>query len=268
MNLDAAFCENIALAESREMLRRRPDWVAGQISEFDQPLLMGLTKLVRPKKVVEIGVASGWSGALFVDVLQSNGTPAEYIGVDLSPSYYLDKSRSTGAAIHELFPQPSITSRLLLGKLAIDVIEEIGDGVDLAFIDGDHMHPWAMLDFLTLLPVLAPNAWVLFHDLNLSTYARHKNRNRGPKYFFESWPYQKIHSSQRPPMIGAVCLPHLLDEMLLTILWDTTHTPWEVSVAPDILDKISAGLGRRFGSDWREKFQTAFTRMAMEVRPA
>jgi hypothetical protein len=124
--------------------------------------------------------------ALFVDALQSNRTDAEYVGVDLSPDYYLDKSRKTGAVIDELFPERTVSCRLLLGKLAIDVVDEIGEGVDLAFVDGDHMHPWAALDFLTLLPILSPGAWVLFHNLNLSTFARHKNKNRGPKYFFES----------------------------------------------------------------------------------
>jgi predicted O-methyltransferase YrrM len=266
MEIDANFCEHIGLSQSKAMLSRRPEWVAGMISEFDQPLWIGLTKLLRPKRIVEIGVASGWSGALFVDALQSNGTDAEYIGVDLSPDYYLDRSRKTGAAIDELFPEKTVNCRLILGKPAIDAVDEIGHNIDLAFIDGDHMHPWAMLDFLTLLPRLATGAWVLLHDLNLSTYARHNNKNRGPKYFFESWPYQKLHSSQRPPMIGAVCLPQVADDMLLTILWDTTHTPWEVPVNPDILNKIGAGIGQRFGAEWGARFAAAFKRMNGEIR--
>lgn len=261
MNIDAVFCEQIALADSRAMLARRPQWVDGMISEFDQPLLMGLTKLLRPRKIVEIGVASGWSGALFLHVLEMNGIDAEYVGIDLSPAYYLDGSRKTGAVIEELFPEASTSWRLLLGKPAIDVVDGIGHDVDLAFIDGDHMHPWAMLDFLTLMPVLAPGAWVLLHDLHLSTFPRHENKNRGPKYFFESWPHEKLRSSQRPPMIGAVQLPNVLDEMLLTILWDTIHTPWEVPVPQDLLGKIAAGIGRSLGSEWGDKFSAAFERM-------
>jgi predicted O-methyltransferase YrrM len=235
------------------------------ISELDQPLLLGLCTQLRPKKIVEIGVASGWSGALFVEALEHNGGTGEYVGVDLSPDYYLDPSRKTGSAISELFPATQVSVRLLLGKLAIEVVDEIGRGIDLAFVDGNHMHPWAMLDFLTLLPLLSKDSWVLFHDLHLSTIERHKNRNRGPEYVFESWPYGKIHSSQRPPMIGAVALPPVVDEMLLSILWDTTHTPWEVKVNPDMLESIAVALGKEYGSDWGNRFSTAFIRMNQEV---
>lgn len=261
MVITSDLCESMGLNSSQAMLKKKPSWIAGNISEFDQPLLIGLTKLLKPKKVVEIGVASGWSGCLFIEALSQNGLPAQYVGIDLSSKYYLDSSRDTGSAILEMFPDASIGYELLLGSHAIDNLKEIGDEIDLAFIDGDHRHPWAILDFLSLLPNLSPKSYVLIHDLNLSTYPRHEQTNRGPKYLFECWPFDKIHSSQNLPMIGAVKMPELIDSQFLTLILNTTCTPWETNVDQAILNKISASIGLHYGEIWGEKFNDAFHKM-------
>ncbi|CNI53744.1 Predicted O-linked N-acetylglucosamine transferase%2C SPINDLY family [Yersinia frederiksenii] len=265
MAITSELCEFVATATSQALLEKKPSWVSGNISELDQLLVIGLTKLTRPKKVVEIGIASGWSGCSFIEALEANNQSAEYIGIDLSPNYYLDQSRATGAAISELFPNTSINVRLLLGSFAVDLQKEIGKGVDLAFIDGDHMHPWAILDLLSLMPILSPSAYVLIHDLNLSTYERHNQTNRGPKYLYECWPFEKLHSSQNLPMIGAVKMPQQVDDEFLLLLLNTTYTPWETRIDPSILVKISSSIGREFGSSWEKKFQRAFDQMNLNT---
>lgn len=265
MQITAELCEFIAMKPSKNMLNKMPAWVSGNLSKNDQPLLIGLTLLLNPTKVVEIGVASGWSGCLFVDALEKNNNNAEYIGVDLSRQYFLDSSKETGSAISEIFPETNIKKRLLLGKYVIDYIDDIGKDIDLAFIDGNHRHPWAMLDFLSLLPLLSSNAYVLIHDINLSTYVRHEQENRGPKYLFESWPYEKIHSSEVLPMIGAIKLPSSVQHSLLTVLLNTVYTPWETTVDIAILDKISRHISEYYGNDWGERFQAAFHKMNLSA---
>ena len=249
-----AQCETEGAAIAEAMQARMPAWVGGNISVHDQPLLAGLTVLLAPSKVVEIGVASGWSGCLFIEALSRVGRPAEYIGIDASPRYYLDHARPTGAAIGELFPAPPVATRLLLGQMAADTVDVVGPGVELAFIDGDHRHPWALLDLLALLPVLAPASHVLMHDLHLCTYERHKHTNRGPKYLFEAWPGPKVHSSQRPPMIGAIQLPPAPDPVWLTILLDTLHTPWETPVPAEVIGAVVRNVHRALGPAWGTRF--------------
>jgi predicted O-methyltransferase YrrM len=262
INITADLCEHIGTPPSEALLPRKPSWAGGAISQFDQPLLIGLTKLLQPKKVVEIGVASGWSGLLFISALLDNKRDAEYIGIDYSPKFYLDNTRETGSVIAELLPDTgNVGKRLLLGKTAVDFLDEVGNGVDLAFIDGDHMHPWATIDLLTLLPVLSPGAYVLMHDISLSTFPRHKHTNRGPKYLYECWPYHKIHSSQDPPMIGAIRMPTRLETPVLRILLDTLYTPWEVHVDDAMLDTLAARLRSYLGAEWGDKFRTAFQEM-------
>jgi Flp pilus assembly protein TadD len=260
-----ARCESAGKPIAEAMQPRMPGWVGGNISVHDQPLLAGLTLLLAPSKVVEIGVASGWSGCLFIEALSRLGRPAEYVGIDASPTYYLDHARATGAAIAELFPTPPVTTRLLLGQMAADTVDAVGPGVDLAFIDGDHRHPWALLDLLALLPVLAPAAIVLMHDLQLCTFERHRHTNRGPKYLFEAWPGPKVHSSQRPPMIGAIQLPPAPDPVWLTILLDTVHTPWETAVPGEVIAGVVRNVDRALGPGWAARFRNSLEQMNDEA---
>ena len=261
MLMDGQLCEHVGLADSQKMLARKPKWVAGNISPFDQPLLIGLTKVLQPKKVVEIGVASGWSGCLFIDALSQCRPDAQYLGIDCSKTYYLDASRNTGAAIGELFPVLPIDSQLLLGNMAVDCLEQVGAGVDLAFIDGDHLHPWALLDLLSLMPVLAPSAHVLMHDLSLSTFERHRHTNRGPKYLYECWPLAKIHSSQDPPMIGAIQMPEKIDDALLRLLLDTLYAPWETVIDERVLSSLSRVLKEHLPQHWSSQFDMAMSQL-------
>ncbi|HAU5562551.1 TPA: hypothetical protein JD264_01850 [Serratia fonticola] len=261
MIITSELCELAGMESSQAMLEKIPSWIDGNISEPDQPLLIGLTKLLKPQKVVEIGVASGWSGCLFIEALNQNAISSEYFGIDLSPKYYLDTSRDTGSAIFELFPDTPVKRRMLFGNYAIDNIDTVGKDIDLAFIDGDHRHPFAILDLLSLLPNMKPNSYVLLHDINLSTFERHKQKNRGPKYLFECWPFQKIHSSQYLPMIGALEIPDEIDDGLLTLLLNTVSTPWEKKVEPDVLEKIALSLSNTYGRDWGNKFISAFRMM-------
>ncbi|WP_157898983.1 class I SAM-dependent methyltransferase [Luteitalea pratensis] len=260
-----AQCETEGAAIAAAMQARMPAWVGGNISVHDQPLLAGLTVLLAPSKVVEIGVASGWSGCLFIEALSRIGRPAEYIGIDASPTYYLDHVRPTGAAIGELFPTPPVATRLLLGQMAADTVDVVGPGVELAFIDGDHRHPWALLDLLALLPVLAPSSHVLMHDLHLCTYERHKHTNRGPKYLFEAWPGPKVHSSQRPPMIGAIQLPPAPDPAWLTIVLDTLHTPWETPVPAEAIAAVARSVDLALGTGWAARFRSTLEAMNAEA---
>lgn len=258
LKFDGLLCEHVGLSDSKKILERKPAWVAGNISVFDQPLLMGLTKILQPKKVVEIGVASGWSGCLFIDALSRLGQGGQYIGIDFSEKYYLDASRKTGSAIGDLFPDPPLEVSLLLGSMAVDVVDTIGPGVDLAFIDGNHLHPWAILDLMSLLPILKPTSYVLLHDISLSTFERHRHTNRGPKYLFECWPYSKVNSSQDPTMIGAIQMPPVFGDALWRLLLDTLYTPWETTVDPKVLGAISTRLRTFAGEAWGKKFSEAF----------
>ena len=177
-------------------------------------------------------------------------------GIDLSPNYYLDASIPTGRAVYETVPELASNYRLLTGRLAFDAMADVGK-VDFAFIDGHHMHPWATLDMLSVLPFIERGRWVAMHDLNLCTFERHRHTNRAPFYLFYMWPDQKLHSTQQPTMIGAVLIERSPADYL-PILLEILYTPWEVDVDQTALSRLGTFVADHFGPSWSDKFSKAF----------
>ena len=193
---------------------------------------------------------------MLLKTLSSLGGERKVTGIDLSPSFYLDSSIPTGRAVNEVVPELLPNYRLLTGRLAFDAMAEAGP-VDFAFIDGHHMHPWATLDMISVLPFIERGRWVAMHDLNLCTFERHRHMNRGPFYLFYMWPDQKLHSTQVPPMIGAVLLERTPADYL-PLLLEILYTPWETDVDPEALSRLSAFITHHFGPSWGEKYAQAF----------
>lgn len=242
---------------------RKPKWVGGNISEHDVPFLAGLINYIGPSRMLEIGVASGWSSAVMLQSANSNGNNARLSAIDLSHHYYLDKSIPTGQAVNEVTPDHIKNYDLLTGRLAIDVMDEIGD-VDFVFIDAHHMHPWATLDMISVLPFISEGTWVAFHDLNLCRVERHQHLNRGPYYMFNAWPDAKLHSTQNPPMIGAVKMERA-PEAYLSELLEILYTPWEITVNAGIQSRFVDFIGRHFGELSSTKFAAALSTMDQKL---
>ena len=242
----------------------RPKWAQGTISDYDAQFLAGLVTFANAENAVEIGVASGWSSAVLLTALSKLAGKRRLTGIDLSPTYYLDDSIPTGRAVQEIVPNLASNYHLLTGRLAFDVMPEIGK-VDFAFIDGHHMHPWATLDMLSILPFIDRGRWVAMHDLNLCTFERHRHMNRGPFYLFYMWPDQKLHSTQQPTMIGAVIIDRPPADYLPTLL-EILYTPWEVDVDPADLARLAALISAHFGEEWSAKFSGAFASCREQFR--
>jgi hypothetical protein len=247
-----------------DFLNLRPAWAQGTISDYDSRFLAGLVTFANATRVVEIGVASGWSSAVLLKALSSLSGDRALTGIDLSPEYYLDKSIPTGRAVSDTVPALAGNYRLLTGRLAFEVMPEVGK-VDFAFIDGHHMHPWATLDMLSVLPFIERGRWVAMHDLNLCTFERHKHMNRAPFYLFYMWPDQKLHSTQQPTMIGAVIIDRAPADYLPTLL-EILYTPWEVEVDSASLEKLVTFIGSHFGDAWSRKFHDAFEHCGEKLR--
>lgn len=243
---------------------RRPNWAQGTISDYDSQFLAGLVNFANARNAVEIGVASGWSSAVMLTAMSQLDGNRRLNGIDLSPTYYLDASIATGRAVEEIVPDFASNYALHTGRLAFDVMPEIGK-VDFAFIDGHHMHPWATLDMLSVLPFIDRGRWVAMHDLNLCTFERHRHTNRGPFYLFYMWPDQKLHSTQLPTMIGAVIIDRPPANYLPTLL-EILYTPWEVDVDPADLARLAELISTHFGKAWSDKFTEAFAHCRGQFR--
>lgn len=67
-----------------------------EMSEFDSAFLCGLLETHRPKKILEVGVASGATTAIILQTLEDIGEPYEMYSVDVSENWYRDRNNPTG----------------------------------------------------------------------------------------------------------------------------------------------------------------------------
>lgn len=244
---------------NQSLAEKRYSWIQGAISEDDARFLSGLLSCIKPRSIVEIGVASGWSSTVILNTLsQLNGQRGHkdpwLTGVDLSADYYVDKSIRTGAAVEQIVPELMPHYRLLTGRYSFQAMPEVGK-VDFAFIDAHHAHPWAALDLIAVLPFLKPGAWVALHDINLCTFPRHEHRNRAPFYLYYLWKGAKVHSSPKIPMIGAIKLPETPLDCFEDIL-EVLVTPWELAIPEKHLELWVDFVRRYCGAERAETFRT------------
>lgn len=178
-----------------------PSWAAGCVSLHDAMFLYDAVRGLSPRRVIEIGVASGGSSTVMLRALAGSGDGV-LESFDLHPFCYFDRSKPVGCLAREMAPE-------LLDRWNLNVRETAreagarfaGQNIELAFIDGDHRHPAPTADLLWLLPALAPGAWVILHDVDLpNVAAAHEKRTgekvnwgqRGGRELFEGWPWEKV----------------------------------------------------------------------------
>ena len=120
--------------------------------------LNGVVRKFKPKKILEIGVAKGGSSSIILNAIKD---------IEGAHLYSIDLSNSTdiGKCVKNFFPQFLDKWTLYLGDVAAKFMEEIGNNIDMVFIDSAHFEPGEILDFLIVLPFLKNGAIVGFHDI-------------------------------------------------------------------------------------------------------
>lgn len=251
--------DRLGLSVAEPLSTVRPPWVIGSMSVMDAAFLAGLVMAVRPRKVIEVGVATGWGSVNLLAALERAGCDNyDYIGIDLSERLFRDKTFATGQAVEEFASQAARARyRLRIGRALTEIAPEIGAGIDFVFLDANHMHPWPTLELLALLPWLEPETWVSLHDISLSMVERFQHKNRGPKYLFDCWRGAKLHSIENPPMAGAIQVGEDTSQYLVLLL-DALYTPWEQPVDRRFLVPLLDSMRVHFGAGWSAKFEQAF----------
>ena len=130
-------------------------------------------RLMRPRRIVETGVAAGTSSAAWLTALARNGDEGQLVSIDLpkraegdaTPGYtYIPPERDSGWAIpdrlrdrHELLLGPS--SELLPDVLARGQAE-------IFFHDSDHSEQNMRFEFGAAWPAIPPGGLLVSHDVH------------------------------------------------------------------------------------------------------
>lgn len=233
---------------------RPPAWSTGGISTGDAEYLAVLVAAAQPEIVVEIGVAAGTSSAALLFALdQLPGAGRLLISVDTRSTCYFDRTHPTGAAVAEMYPQHRTSWYCRTPCDARQISGHVTTGsIGLIFVDGNHDHPWPLLDVLHLAPYLKPGAWIALHDIALPRLFP-QYQTFGPMWLFERWPPLDKHQAVDPDAqnIGAIRLPADLRELIPVAVdllqrhpWETIPTRADVDL-PDVFAPVSAALKPR-----------------------
>src|SRR5581483_656297 len=199
-----------------------------------------------PRRVVEIGTASGFSTATLAHALRFAAKAGlvkrdfAIVSYDVSPVLYYDASRQVGDAAREILPSDLLKQLAFRNPaMAIDVRKDFErDSIDFLFLDGHHGHPWPTLDLIATLDELRAGAVVVMHDVNLPVL--HPHTTWGAKHAFDDLDLDKDVDPSDDANIGSFVVPRnkaRLRDQLLTILYD--HR-WEIEVWADVVTRSTA----------------------------
>ena len=73
-----------------------------EMSQHDHQVLCGMLRKIRPKKVLEVGVAEGGTTAVIVNCLSMLDIESELWSVDLNERLYCNAEQDTGYVYKEL----------------------------------------------------------------------------------------------------------------------------------------------------------------------
>ena len=132
------------------------------MTESERIFIDGLVREYKPKKILEIGVAAGASSLVLLNASKEFDT--KVYSIDYYPRYCHNAAQKTGFLV-DYFPELKNNWNLYTGGMAAKFIDEIGDGIDFCLLDAAHFNPGEFLDYLQILPYLAPNALIVVHDV-------------------------------------------------------------------------------------------------------
>ena len=180
----------------------------GMLTRSELLFAGAVASILRPAFMIEIGTASGFSAAVLAKMislrLEERGCPAAgpiVHTIDKKTHYPLDSNQPVGFAI-------DLVSSGLRNLVAVHTLQDSSccaqfverGGLTFAFIDGNHQHPWPLLDVLQIHRLMR-TGWIMLHDIDLpEVIARARAAGQqinqpsgaGAKHVFDSWPWEKI----------------------------------------------------------------------------
>ncbi|WP_161565435.1 class I SAM-dependent methyltransferase [Campylobacter jejuni] len=133
----------------------------------ERQFVLDIIKKYKPKKILEIGVASGANSALILDFLEQEGMldSTKFYSFDYF-SMHWDGIHNMGYMVDELVPHLRDNWVFYTGGFIANHIEKIGKNIDMCIIDTVHIAPGEILDFLMVLPFLSRRSILVMHDLS------------------------------------------------------------------------------------------------------
>ncbi|MEO0676250.1 MAG: class I SAM-dependent methyltransferase [Pseudomonadota bacterium] len=250
----------------------------GAVDGQDILFLAAMVEEFRPRKIVEIGCASGLSTSVLAHLVEqvciADGAEARIDSFDVYDRFYADPSKPMGYLLDEALAHPHVDVTLNTPCTALDVMERTSGDIDLCFIDASHEHPWPTIDTLAVLPAMRPGGIIVHHDLQM--YQLDMAGIYGPKIVMDqvddglvrrSWsiylPTEDLGLMSRwaKDNIFALVVPEDRD-VLAWQLAQGFHLPWEKNlykgVPDDFAERFCAVMADLGWGHARHSFERGF----------
>lgn len=268
------------IEETKKIFATRPEWMKNNDNDYPSAaFIKGLIEEYKPKNILEIGTAASWAAYYMLDEAIKYDNNVKLTSIDAFDILYFDNSKKVGAAFFEMKPDFINNWNLKNKTYPIDYLINCNEKFDFVFIDANHKHPWACLDFLSVLPHLAKNAVVVFHDVNLNQITiglmsgeRHpsgtvnfKDREKGPYILYNTLKdLMTISYDEITPNIAALEVKNV--DKMLSKIYCALQVDWERCYQNErdlmffytILLKYVNFVEKYFGDEWAEKFAKTF----------
>lgn len=142
--------------------------LSGEMPPGELASLCALVRLFKPRRVVEIGTARGWTTR---HLARNTPEDCRIFTVDLPPvcaakaAHYSDPHlvQMAGKSVRDFADEPKVT-QILHDSTMLEWERVVDRPVDLALVDGSHLYEHVRADTERLWSILAPGAIVLWHD--------------------------------------------------------------------------------------------------------
>ena len=134
-----------------------------QLTINEAYFINGLIRKIKPKKCLEIGVASGGSAILILNAIKDFDN-SFLVSIDLYTQYCKDHSLKTGYRVSD-FPELINKWTLYTGDVPSKFLDKLNMKFDFVFIDSAHESPGEILNFIEVLPFLNEQAIIVIHDI-------------------------------------------------------------------------------------------------------
>lgn len=207
----------------------------------------------RPRRFIEIGMASGLSTGFLARFMAENGGES-LVSIDHDDSFFGDPTKPNGFLVPEIYPGGATNIDLIKFCTSLD-LETVPGNFDMAFVDANHQHPWPAIDTLALFPRMSGPKIVIHHDLRLFS-KQDVMFGIGPKYLFDQFPEShRLLAEANGGNIFAVDLS--IDRRRFEALMaDLLKLPWSLRgpFPATTLEKIRAMLRRNYGAALLDHF--------------
>lgn len=144
-----------------ERMKNESGWI---MALNDASMINGLIRKLKPKNLLEIGVARGGSSILILNAIK-DFPDSRLVSIDIREQFFGNMTKKTGYLVKEKFPELANKWTLFLGDWPYKFLPKLNLKFEFVFLDSAHVIPGEVMNLIEIFPFLEENAIIVLHDI-------------------------------------------------------------------------------------------------------